>query len=178
MRCREARDLMMERLDARLDAEGMEALEEHMYVCGACRAEWQSVSTVDQLFRSVSITPAPPHLRAQTMMRIERRDQARRAVFGGVTLAIGATALALLTLVPLTLVLVGNLGAVPALLVGGGETLTQLMSMLDALARVLFVLLDQIATSLAVLSLITLFVAAVLNGFWIAAIRRLSVVGS
>lgn len=178
MRCRQARDLMTERLDAGLDAPVMEALEEHLALCDACRAEWRGLCAVDQLLRSASTVPAPPYLRAQTMMRIERREQARRAIFGGITLAIGATALALLGLIPLAFGLLSNMGAVPALLVGGIETVVQLVTTLDAVARVLFVLADQIAVPLAVVSLASLFVALVLNGLWIAAMRRLSVVGS
>jgi len=43
MRCRQARDLMTERLDAGLDAPVMEALEEHLALCDACRAEWRGL---------------------------------------------------------------------------------------------------------------------------------------
>jgi len=86
--------------------------------------------------------------------------------------------LALLGLIPLAFGLLSNMGAVPALLVGGIETVVQLVTTLDAVARVLFVLADQIAVPLAVVSLASLFVALVLNGLWIAAMRRLSVVGS
>jgi hypothetical protein len=91
------------------------------------------------------------------------------------TLVLGTATLALLLLAPFALDLVNNLGVAPALLVGGLETLTQFLVLADALGRLLFVLMDQFALPLAVLSLGSLAVALALNGLWIRTVRRLSV---
>jgi hypothetical protein len=95
---------------------------------------------------------------------------------GGLTLALGTTTLALLLLAPFALGLLNNLGIAPALLVGGVETVTQLLFLVDALGRLLFVLLDRFAQPLAVLSFGSLLVALALNGLWIRTVRKLSVV--
>jgi hypothetical protein len=107
--------------------------------------------------------------------RIDRREQARRTIFGGLTLVLGTATLALLLLAPFALGLLNNLGIAPALLVGGRETVTQLLVLVDALGRMLFVLLDQFAMPLAAFSLGSLLVALALNGLWIRTVRRLSI---
>jgi len=175
MRCRQASHLMTACLDGRLDQAEIMRLEEHLAVCGTCQAEWQRVSVVDQLFKSAPSRSAPAHLHAQVMTRIHRRDQARRAIVGGLALALGATAVALLVFVPVALEVLKNVGIAPALLVGGMETVTQLLVLLNALSRTLFVLLDQFAGPLAILSLGSLLTALALNGLWILTMRRLRV---
>jgi hypothetical protein len=90
-------------------------------------------------------------------------------------LALGATAVALLVFVPVALEVLKNVGIAPALLVGGMETVTQLLVLLNALSRTLFVLLDQFAGPLAILSLGSLLTALALNGLWILTMRRLRV---
>jgi anti-sigma factor RsiW len=167
--------MMSARLDGTLDRTGIARLEGHLETCSACQVDWQKVQALDQLFRSVPMRQAPLGLPARVMARIERRDQARRAIVGGLTLVLGTATLALLLLAPFALDLVNNLGVAPALLVGGLETLTQFLVLADALGRLLFVLMDQFALPLAVLSLGSLAVALALNGLWIRTVRRLSV---
>jgi predicted anti-sigma-YlaC factor YlaD len=167
---------MAARLDGRLDDTQIADLEEHMAMCRACRADWQRMSAVDQLFRSASSVAAPPDLHIQVTARVSRREEARRAVAGGLALALGAAALALLTLTPIALGLLGNVGAAPALLIGGMETITQLLLLLEAVSRMLLVLLDRFAVPLILLGLGSFTVALALNGLWIAAMRRLRVV--
>ena len=143
MRCKRASKLMAARLDGHLDRPRITELEEHLMTCSVCQAEWQRVSALDQLFRSTPMMTAPPYLHARVRARINRREEARRAIVGGLALALGAMVLAMLTLVPIALGVLGNLGVAQALLVGGVETVTQLLGLVDALSRVLFVLLDQ-----------------------------------
>ncbi len=175
MRCKQASHLMAARLDGHLDQAEILELEDHLAACRTCRAEWQRMSAVDQLFKSAPSRSAPAHLHAQVMTRIHRRDQARRAIVGGLALALGATAVALLAFVPLALEVVENAGIAPALLVGGIETVTQLVVILNALSRALCVLLDQFAGPLAILSLGSLLTALALNGLWILTMRRLRI---
>ena len=175
MRCRQARDLMVARLDAQIDPNADRSLEQHMVDCETCRLEWQRLYALDGLFRSAAVHPAPVHLRAQVMHRLERRDQARRAVVAGVTLSLGAAALAALALIPIGLGLFGSLGAAPALLAGAGETVAQLLALFVGITRILAALLDRFALPLAALAVGSVFAALVLNGLWIATLRRLRV---
>jgi hypothetical protein len=133
------------------------------------------MQAVDQLFRSVPVSQAPLGLRVQVMARIERREQARRAIIGGLTLVLGTATVALLLLAPFALGLLNNLGIAPALLAGGVGTVNQLLALVDAVGRMAFALLDQFALPLAVLSLGSLLVALALNGLWIRTVRRLTV---
>jgi hypothetical protein len=132
---------------------------------------------VDQLFKSAPMVSAPVYLRGQIMARIDRREQARRAIVGSLALALGAIALTLLTLIPVALGLVENLGGAPALLIGGAQTAGQLVVVIDGLSRMLLVLLNQFVTPLALLGLVSIAAALTLNGLWIAAVRRLLVAG-
>jgi anti-sigma factor RsiW len=166
---------MWARLDGYLDRTELGRLEDHLATCAVCGVEWQKMEALDRLFRSVPMKPAPVGLRTQVMARIERREQARRAIIGGLTLVLGTATLALLLVAPFALGLLSNAGIAPALLVGGVETVTQLLGLVDGLGRMVFVLLDQFARPLAVLSLGSLLVALALNGLWIRTVRRLSV---
>lgn len=173
MRCRQARDLMMVCLDTQADPNRDRSLEQHIVDCETCRLEWQKLRALDELFKSAAVRPAPQHLSVRVMQRIERRHQARRAVAAGVTLALGAAALAALTLIPIGLGLFGSLGAAPALLAGAGETIAQLLVLFAGITRVLVALLDQFALPLAALAVGSVLAALVLNGLWIASLRRL-----
>lgn len=173
MRCRRARHLIAARLDGHLARAEITELEEHLATCSTCRAEWQRMNGLDKLFRSASMMPAPAHLPAQVMARIDRREQARRAIVGSLALALGATAVTLLTLAPVALRLLENLGIAPALLIGGVGTATQVVGLIEALSRTLLILLGQFAIPLAVVATGSLTMALALNGLWIATVRKL-----
>jgi anti-sigma factor RsiW len=175
MHCEQADKMMSARLDGTLDRADVAHLEEHLATCSACRVEWQRMQALDGLFRSVPMRQAPLGLRAQVMTRIDRREQARRAIIGGLALALGTTTLAVLMLTPFALGLLNNLGVAPALLVGGAQTVAQLLVLVDALGRLMFALLDRFAQPLAILSLGSLLVALALNGLWIRTVRKLGV---
>ena len=176
MRCEQARRMMSARLDGSLDPTEMSRLRDHMASCAACQVEWEKMEALDQLFKSAPMRDAPPYLRIRVTSRIERRDRARRAIVGGMALALGTATLTVLVLAPFALGLLDNLGFGPALVVGGMETVTQLLVLLNALSRALIVLLDQFARPLAILGIGSLLMALVLNGLWIVTIRRLRVV--
>jgi len=176
MRCEQAGKMMSARLDGHLDQKETSRLREHMASCGPCRVEWQKMEALDQLFRSVPMWDAPPYLHIQVTSRIERQERARRAIIGGMALAIGVATLGLLVLVPFALGLLDNLGVGPALVVGGLETITQLVLLFDVLSRTLLILLDQFAVPLALFGAVSLLMALMLNGLWIVTIRKLRVV--
>lgn len=130
---------------------------------------------LDQLFRSAETQEAPPQLYGRVLTRLERQEHVERAVAGGLVLLLGATAFALLVLIPCALVLVENVGMAPALLTGGPETAAQVLALLNASSRTVFSVAAQSVVPLVILSGGSLLAALALNGLWIAAMRRLQV---
>lgn len=130
---------------------------------------------LDQLLGSAEMHEAPPHLYGRVLTRLERQEHVERAVAGGLVLVLGATAFALLVLIPCALFLVENVGMAPALLTGGPETAAQVLALLNASSRPLFSVAAQSVVPLAILSGASLLAALTLNGLWIAAMRRLQV---
>jgi len=131
------------------------------------------MQALDQLFAASTMVQAPVGLHAKVMARIKRRERARRVLTGGVALALGSVALSVLVFAPALLGLLSKLNLAPALISGGPQTLTQLLALLQALARALLVLWDQLAIPLALLVLMSLALALALNMLWIGTMRRL-----
>ncbi len=172
MRCKQAGQMMSERLDDRLDSADSALLDEHIAACGACQAEWRSLQALDTLFSSAPMAQPPLRVRVQVMTRLARRDQARRAVAGGATLMLGTVSLALLALAPIFLGFLDATGILPTLISGGPPTVVQLLAFLGSAGRVLLALTKTAAVPLAFLSLCGLTMTLVLNGLWIGALRR------
>jgi anti-sigma factor RsiW len=173
MHCQQASEMMSMRLDGRLDSTEIALLEDHMAQCKACQAEWQRLQALDRLFSSASMAPAPVRVRVQVMTRLERRDQARRAIIGGTTLTLGTVALILLLAAPALFGLLNAAGIAPALVYGGPQTLAHLLGAGEAMGDTLFTLADRLVVPLAVAGLCGLVTALTLNGLWIGVIRRL-----
>ena len=176
MRCEQASEMMSARLDSRLDRAQIALLDEHLAECSACQAEWQKLLALDLLFASAPMARAPVGFHLQVMTRLSRRDQARRAIFGGLTLMLGTVSLALLVLAPAILGLLDKTGIGPALLGGGPQTAIQLLTLLGTFGRTVFVMTEHFALPLLGLSLGSLMVALALNRLWIGAVRRLRAV--
>ena len=173
MRCERAGEMMSARLDGRLDSMEATLLEEHLARCNACQAKWRRLHALDGLLTSAPMVHAPVNLRVQVMVRLSRRERARRAIIGGTALALGTVALALLALAPAILGLLDAAGITPALVSGGPETIVQLLVSLEVAGRALLVLAEKFAAPLAFLGLCGLAMALVLNGLWIGTVRRL-----
>jgi len=173
MRCRQASEMMSERLDGRLDGTEITHLEDHLTACSACRAEWHKMQALDRLFASAQTVQPPVRVRVHVMTRLSRRDRARRAIFGGTTLTLGTVALSLIILAPILVGLLQTTGIAPALISGGPATLVQLQTAWGAAGRTLVILTKQLAIPLAFVGLCGLVVAVVLNGLWIGTLRRL-----
>jgi predicted anti-sigma-YlaC factor YlaD len=173
MRCEQAGEMMSARLDGRLDGTEVALLENHLAQCGVCQAEWRRLQALDSLLASAPMTCAPVRLRVQVMARLNRREQARRAVIGGTALTLGTVALALLALAPVLLGLLSATGIAPALVSGGPETIAQLLALLETMGRTLWVLAEKFVVPLAFLGLCSLTMALALNRLWIGAVRRL-----
>ena len=173
MRCEQAGEMMSARLDGRLDDTAAALLEDHLPGCSACQAEWRGLQALDSLLASAPTARAPAKLRVLVLARLSRREQARRAIIGGMTLALGTVALTLLALAPAFLGLLDATSIVPALVSGGPETIAQLLTFLGALGRALLVLADKFAVPLTCLGVFSLMMALALNGLWIGAVRHL-----
>ncbi len=173
MRCKQAGEMMSARLDGRLDNTEVALLKDHLAGCSACQAEWHRLQALDSLLASAPMMHAPVRLRVHVMARLNRREQARRAIIGGTALALGTVALALLALAPILLGLLDTTGIAPALVSGGPETIVQLLALLGAVSRALLVLAEKFAVPLTFLGLFSLAMALVLNSLWIGAVRRL-----
>ena len=169
MHCKQASEMMSERLDGRLDDAEITLLEEHLATCSACQAEWRKMQALDHLLASAPMVQPPIRVRVQVMTRLSRRDQARRAIFGGATLTLGTVALSLIVLAPILIGLLETTGIAPALISGGPATLAQLLGAWGAAGRTLLVLTEKFAIPLMALSLCGLVVALALNGLWIGA---------
>jgi anti-sigma factor RsiW len=175
MHCKHADELMSERLDGRLTGTEAAFLEEHLGTCDLCQAEWDAMRRVDALLSAAPMTPAPSHLRAQVMARIDRRARARQALLGGLTLTLGSVALMLLMLAPLMLTFLEATGLAPALVSGGPETVAQLITFLGTIGRALWIVLRNFTLPLAALAFLSLMLTVALNGLWIGALYRLRV---
>jgi anti-sigma factor RsiW len=165
--------MMSVRLDGLLDSTEIALLDDHLVTCSACQDEWSRLHALDRLLSFAPMVRAPVRLRVQVMIRLNRREQARRAIIGATTLVLGTVALVLLALAPALLGLLDATSIAPALVSGGPETLTQLLALLGTLGRALMVLVEKFAIPLVFLSLYGLVVAVALNGVWVGAVRRL-----
>lgn len=175
MRCRQAGQMMSERLDDRLDSVEIALLDEHLAACDVCQAEWRRLQALDTLFASAPMVQPPVRMRVQVMARLNRRDQARRVIVGGTALMLGTVALALLALAPLLLDLLEATGVLPALLSGGPATAVSLLAFVGSAGRALLALLETAAIPLAFLGMCGLAMVLTLNGLWIGALRRVRV---
>jgi len=173
MHCKHANQMMSERLDGRLDGAASAALDAHLGICDACRAEWRHMQALDRLLGAAPMVEPPVRMRVRVMTRLSRRDQARRALVGGTTLTLGTITLALLVAAPLLISLAGTTGIAPAVLSGGPATLAQVLTTVRAAGRALLVVLGQFAVPLAALVAGSIVAAVALNGAWIRALRHL-----
>ena len=173
MHCKQASEMMSVRLDGRLDDADSALLDEHVARCEECQAEWQRVQALDRLLSSAPMVQAPVRVRVQVMIRLERRDKARRALIGGTALTLGTVALAVLAVTPLLLGLLNVTGIAPALIHGGPKTVSHLVGYGGTMGRTCLGMVENLIIPLAAVGLCGLVSALVLNGIWIGAMRRL-----
>ena len=172
MECKHVSRLMSARLDGRLDGAEVADLEGHIAGCDACQTTWRKLQALDRLLTPAPMVQAPLRLRVQVMARLERREQARRAIIGVTTLALGTVALALLILAPVLLGLMSATGAAPALVSGGPKTIAQVFTVLCTLGRALLAVLEKLIAPLAALGLCSLALAVAVNRLWTGAVGR------
>jgi len=164
--------MLQEHLDGRLDASDQDLLEAHVAVCEACQAIERDLRSLHAAFGRADTAAPPPGFHALVMARVRRREQARRAVVGGVTLSLGVVALLMLLAVPLLTGLIDCQRIMPALLIGGPETVRRLTSFWGLMVRTSVALLTQLAAPLATLGAFSLIVAILANCLLYRTLRR------
>ncbi|MFL7792835.1 MAG: anti-sigma factor [Anaerolineae bacterium] len=173
MQCKQASEMMSTRLDGRLDEQDSALLDAHLAQCQACQNQWQKLQAIDRLLSSTSMVQSPVRVRVQVMTRLERRDQARRAIIGGTMLTLGTVALSLLLIAPVLFGLLNATGIAPVLIYGGPQALSHLLAVGENLGSTFVGLIEQLVIPLAILALCGLVSTLTLNGLWIGAMRRL-----
>jgi len=172
MECQHASALMSQRLDGQLIDAELAVLERHMETCACCQAEWEALQALDALFAEPRMIPAPAHFKSVVMERITRRDRARRAIGGGIVLALGVAAITGILLAPLLAYSLNVRGILPVLITGGPETASQLLNYLTSLSRTALVLLEQFAAPLRLIAVVCIAAALLLNCLLFGALRR------
>ncbi len=100
MRCEQFQLWMIETLDGTLDATARQQLADHLSVCPRCRADWEALHAVEQLFTHVpSASPAPGFVE-RVEARIAHFEAQRRTLIGGLVLLGAAAALCLAAAMP------------------------------------------------------------------------------
>ena len=173
MQCKQASEMMSVRLDGRIDEKDSALLDEHLSQCQACQTQWQKLQALDRLLAAAPMVQSPVRVRVQVMTRLERRDQARRAIIGGTMLTLGTVALSLLLIAPVLFGLLNATGIAPVLIYGGPQALSHLLAVGENLGGTLVRLIGQLAIPLAILALCGVVSTLTLNGLWIGAMRRL-----
>jgi predicted anti-sigma-YlaC factor YlaD len=79
MKCDEARMLMSESLDQRLDESSNNGLQAHLLTCSDCLARWQGMRHAASLFEASDLAMPPPDFTAQVMKRLQQAERARTA---------------------------------------------------------------------------------------------------
>lgn len=97
--CQVYRVWMSLKLDELLNQEQERALQAHLAVCAACRAEWEALQVISNLLDDQPMVPAPPGFVARVERRLATERAARqRGVMGAAALVLGALLMATLGL--------------------------------------------------------------------------------
>jgi len=99
--------LMSLALDGPLAATDQQVLEGHLAACPACRAEWQAMQQVSDLFKNTEMVG--PRLGFATRVERQLADKAkkRRRLFGGAAVLTGSLSLATVTAVVVAVIVLG-----------------------------------------------------------------------
>jgi predicted anti-sigma-YlaC factor YlaD len=167
--------MMSERLDNALDEASIPLLAQHVSACESCRAEWEKLQALDRLFRAAPMLEPPVRLRVHVMARLERREKARQTIFGFTALSLGTVTLTLLLIAPLLLNLLNAIGLAPVLFQAGPLLIRQMLTFVSAMGRAYLTIAESLAVPLVIILFLGFVVAAMLNGLWIGALRRIQV---
>jgi predicted anti-sigma-YlaC factor YlaD len=145
--CQVYRHWMSLKLDGLLDEDQERALQAHLAMCAACRAEWEALQFVSCLLNEQPTVPAPTGFVARFEGRLAaERAARRRGVLGAAALALGAFGLTALALSSLAGLIVGlwPLLLQPSLWESIGRWLAQLAEVCLAVGGAVALLLNSL----------------------------------
>ena len=96
MDCEQNELWMMDELDGVLATPERQRLEAHVESCDHCRAEWDALTTLDQILTTSPLMQPEPGFSVRVEARWERYETQRRTLLGGLILLGAAAALCLL----------------------------------------------------------------------------------
>ena len=94
--CRDLKEQMHAALDGELSAPERHALMEHIGKCAGCDATWRLLGAADGLLGRVPMVTPATGFAARVRVRMERRQQARRAMLGWLAVGLGTLLVALI----------------------------------------------------------------------------------
>ncbi len=144
-------EMMQAQLDGKLAASDATRLQAHLRDCPLCRAEWERMQALDDLLRAAPMVQPPVRLRVMVMARLERREQARQAVFGWIGLSLATVALTMLALAPFLLDWFYQSGIAPAVIAGGPTTILQMLICVRSIGQAFLVVAVQFLVPAALL---------------------------
>jgi predicted anti-sigma-YlaC factor YlaD len=99
--------LMSLALDGMLDSGDRRKMEEHMKSCSACRAEWQAMTQVADLFESSPAVGPPLGFAVRVERRLEKKSKQKKRAFGGVAALTGSLSMAAATVAAILVIVLG-----------------------------------------------------------------------
>lgn len=99
--------LMSLALDGLLAATDQQVLHGHLAACPACRAEWEAMQQVSDLFKGTEMVGPRLGFANRVERRLADKSKKRRRLFGGAVVLTSSLSLATVTAVVLALIVVG-----------------------------------------------------------------------
>lgn len=99
--------LMSLALDGLLAATDQQVLQGHLAACPACRAEWEAMQQVSDLFKGTEMVGPRLGFASRVERRLADKSKKRRQLFGGAVVLTSSLSLATVTAVVLALIVVG-----------------------------------------------------------------------
>jgi len=107
--CETVQEWMSLAQDGLLNGIESRRLHEHLATCPECKAQWEAMIVVSQLFRTAPVVGPTPGFMFRLQARMAYREEQRRRAMVALLLGVGATALLILAL-PSVIGLVGATG--------------------------------------------------------------------
>jgi len=161
-------------LDEELPAAQMGALKEHLSICLACQDEWIDLYRVSAWLSDVPLMSPPAGFTARVMSRLAQR-QARSRTVGGLALLLLGAAVVSVLVTPLfvpSLIELWRTTNVPALFTGLQIVLLPMLSVLQSVGQVVWVVMGALATTFShplVMSYILLIL--LLTAVWVTLVK-------
>jgi predicted anti-sigma-YlaC factor YlaD len=119
-------ELMSLALDGLLDASAEREMQQHLATCPTCRAEWQAMQQISDLFQQSPPVGPPLGFAIRVDRRLAEKEKKRRQkTFGGLAVLTGSLSLVGATVAAVVMIVMGVLawysfGSMPAVQEGAG----------------------------------------------------------